>query len=240
MTLKAIFLFCFAAFSLGAFAEEESRPLPDPLYFSQDWCPFASEREVLDKHFKLTSSDCCIFRAERRDWNDEAALVAIQPMLSRVSVEQDLSFCRGDNPDLKHQRDKDAQKSEGARRAMAAEERKDLAVVLRKMDIPMLCVEAAKLIRGERWFVIAPNMQQAALPYIQAELKRRGVPLNEKRVKFSTFNVGDSECQLYAARGLPTSQNRTITGSSRNVQHVYPGSRNYVYTTDGRISGLQN
>jgi hypothetical protein len=217
-----------------------SAPLPEPVYFQKDWCPLALERQAISAHFKLTMVGCCIFRAERIDQAKSAAADAIQPFLSHMAPDQDLSWCRGDNSELKRERDNQAAATESDRMKQAAVERQELPAILRRLDLPMLCEATGTLIRGESWLVVAPNLREAAWPLVKAELRQRVNSVNEERVKRQQIQTGDTECHLYAALGLPQSSNRSTTARDISVQHVYRGSRNYVYTRNGRITSWQD
>lgn len=205
------------------------------VYFYKDWCPLESQRVELSKHFVLTMNECCIAKAEYINPIEIAAQVALQPYTSYISADQDISWCRGENEEQKIKAKKDNNEFESNRKKAAAIELVELPSILRRLDISTLCVEAGKLLREEAWFVIAPNMQAAALPFVKAEIKRRYSSISVKRTKNSQILRGDSECQLYASWGLPVSKNN-MTGSDYYIQHVYSGARNYVYTRDGVIT----
>jgi hypothetical protein len=194
----------------------------------------------LSKHFNLTMVECCIARADRLDFTTNAAIATVQPFMSHVVSDQDISWCSGDNAEQKLKRKQEAQASALDRAKAVAIERADLPAILRRLDMEMLCVDAGKLVREESWLVVAPNMQLTALPFVKAEFKRRSISFNASRAKLGQIAIGDSECQLYASFGHPVSSNRTETGTTSSIQHVYRGSRNYVYTRDGRITAWQD
>ena len=239
MMILKVFTSAICAISVVAATAADDKILSDPVYFYKDWCPIEAERIELSKHFNLTMLECCIAKAERLDFNTSSALTALQPYMSHVAPDQDISWCIGDNAEQKLKRKQETQASNLTRSRAATIERADLPSILRRLDMSTLCVETGKLVREESWLVVAPNMQSTALPFVKAEIKRRSISFNENRAKRGQIATGDSECQLYASWGLPVSANRT-TGSTSYIQHVYRGSRNYVYTRNGRITAWQD
>lgn len=215
--------------ALGAeFQPTEPGSLPDPVYFRQDWCPLAAQREGISAHFKLAESGCCIWRAERLNYSTDEGIRAIQPFLRYVLPSSDVSDCTGTNVEHEARRTKEL-----------SEERSRLPSKLRDIDVPSLCKATGAMIRGTAWLNEAPNLREGALPALRAELRRRSVSFNDERVRQQSIRVGDSECHLYAAWGLPASSNRTATSSRLSVQHVY-GTGNYVYTENGRVTAWQD
>ena len=103
-----------------------------------------------------------------------------------------------------------------------------------KMSSQDLCVVYGANLR------VPDNGERVAI--LRQELHRRDLLLTSDghgRMASEQVRVGDSECAMYAAWGRPVRQNRTTTASGTRVQHVYEG-RNYVYTTNGRVTGIQN
>lgn len=216
----------------AAFGAEQQPPekssLPDPVYFRQDWCPLAAQRESIAASFKLAESGCCIWRAERLDYSTDEAARAIQTFLRYVLPSSDVSECTGTNVERVARHTKEL-----------SEERSNLPSKLREIDVPSLCKATGAMIRGTAWLDQAPNLRDGALPVLRAELRRRSVGFNDERVRHQSIRIGDTECHLYAAWGLPTSSNRTATSSRLSVQHVY-GTGNYVYTENGRVTAWQD
>lgn len=51
--------------------------------------------------------------------------------------------------------------------------------------------------------------------------------------------IGMSQCAMYAAMGYPKRENRTATGGGIRIQHVF-GDRDYIYTSNGTVTGWQD
>lgn len=209
------------------------------IYFRQDWCPFSTEIGNLKENFDLTMSGCCIFKVTQRNGDRSIAERTVEQFREHITPGQDLGACIGENIETVATRLKAGKEQETLRARQADLERKELPPRLRTIDTKELCVGAGNILRRNRVADYAPILGDMALPLILSELKRRGIALLTARVRAGEFRIGDPECQLYAAWGLPVSSNRTGSPNSINTQHVY-GHRAYVYTENGRISAWQD
>lgn len=77
------------------------------------------------------------------------------------------------------------------------------------------------------------------------EMKRRGILSDEEleTVKKRKLSIGMPRCSVYAAWGSPSKENTTTTSYGTKIQHIYRGFRSsssYVYTENGKITGIQN
>ena len=210
-----------------------------PVYFSQDWCPSSDDIDTLSKHYKLTMSGCCVFKAERNSIERVASEQSIALFKDHIVSQQDIGNCMNATPEMQSKRRQETQAVELANvRAMDVETR-ELPMRLRSLDENYLCSAAGNLVRGQPGLQEAAILKEKALPYVAAELKRRRTVLNVVRVKAENIRIGDTECQLYAAWGTPQHSNRTVTRNAVYIQHVY-GMRTYVYTENGRIRSWQD
>lgn len=228
---------CALAPTLHA-GDTKSVSVSKPIYFSQDWCPLAGEIEALEKHFLLTMNGCCIFKAERRAGSPSDASRTVERFLEHMVAEQDLGVCTSENVETQAARRAELRAQEAERLKLAEAERRELPARLRTLDIPSLCLGVGNLLRGEPLYE-APALRDEAVAYVTSELRRRGIRLDAARVRAEKIRIGDSECHLFAAWGLPNNSNRTVTRSGVSTQHVY-GRGNYVYTDNGRITAWQD
>lgn len=113
-----------------------------------------------------------------------------------------------------------------------------LAQMLRGTQKNDFCDDYGKAIRGEELGesgVLAPDV---AIKLVKAEARRRKLVFNDTQIKKGLVRIGMSECQLYAAMGLPNEQNRTVGKWGVHIQHIYGGT--YVYTENGRVTSWQD
>lgn len=216
----------------------EAPAVPNVVFFKQSWCPISAERAGLSPHFRLTMNGCCIFKAELYGSDTSAAASALDKVRVNLSEQQDLGRCDGDNAELAEVRRAAAISVEAERRQDADVERRQLASRLRETELPLLCMRMGELIREEFTLPEAPAMGGAAIPYVRDELRRRGTSIDFGKARRKLVSVGDTECHLFAAWGLPSSSNHTTVTNRTVVQHVF-GLSSYAYTTAGRVTGMQ-
>ena len=230
----------FAYSTIGSPAKGETPSIMNtPIFFSQDWCPSSDDIDALSKHYKLTMSGCCVFKAERNSPERIASERTIEIFKDHVVNQQDIGNCMNSSPELQFKRRQETQAVELARLQAINIEIRELPMRLRSLDENYLCSAAGNLVRGQPGLQEAAILKEKALPYVAAELKRRRTVLDFARVKAENIGIGDTECQLYAAWGMPQHSNRTVTRNTVNIQHVY-GTRTYVYTENGRVRSWQD
>ncbi len=120
-----------------------------------------------------------------------------------------------------------------------AERKKEVEKEIKTMDTHQLCVVAGHVIRGESLGDNRP-LSEDHTEYVLKEAARRKLSFDRKLVKDEQIRLGITECQLYASWGLPTEQNRSVGPWGVNIQHVYRYTRQYVYTTNGRVKSWQD
>lgn len=76
---------------------------------------------------------------------------------------------------------------------------------------------------------------------LTAELIKRGFTSEQlKDARKGYISIGDSKCMIYAAMGLPSDENRTVTKYTVKIQHVYRKNGVYIYSTNGVITSWQD
>lgn len=108
--------------------------------------------------------------------------------------------------------------------------------ILRTMPKDDFCVAYGEAVRGEKINEIGvlPDIMNLVKP----EVRRRKLVFNDSQIIKKQVQIGMSECQLYAAWGLPSEQNRSVGSWGVHIQHIF-GS-NYVYTENGRVTSWQD
>lgn len=76
------------------------------------------------------------------------------------------------------------------------------------------------------------------LKVVRPEAKKRGITLNDKKIKSKVVNIGMNICSMYASLGMPEDENRSVGSWGVHIQHVY--SELYVYTQNGIITSWQD
>lgn len=170
-----------ATFSTGAQPSEA----PAPIFFSQAWCPEPTELAELSALGQLQMNGCCIRRLSPRTTTGlpDGAWDAYR---SRMMLAEDSDACTGSNPET---------------RAKALEQAtKDLKSALRSLPTLPLCAEAGQSFRE-------PSSYSGL---VESEVRRRQIRINATRARQGDVRIGDSECQLLASVGRPTSTSRTV------------------------------
>lgn len=145
-------------------------------------------------------------------------------------------FKKGDNF-VRLVRDNDPLKKEREQADLAA--RKKMApVILRKNSKDEFCVTYGEVLRGEKIEEIGELLPGIAMKLVKAESLRRKLIFNDSLIRKAQVRIGMSECQLYAAWGLPSDQNRTVGSWGVHIQHIYGST--YVYTENGRVTSWQD
>lgn len=72
----------------------------------------------------------------------------------------------------------------------------------------------------------------------QNEIKRRSLTFSRDNVKARSFNIGSTECEVYASLGMPSKINRTVRKNYVRKQIVYSGV--YVYTENDVVTSWQD
>ncbi len=225
-------------------------PLPEWIFFAQDWCPSEAVLAQIRPHYVITMARCCVYKVSAKDRNSAEAAAAIAPFANRIVPTPDLNQCEHDSPELAAERRQaadaaaaaerqEAATAEADRKAAAAVERKNIRQSLAALDLPALCVAYGRALRDEEWFEVAPAMKGEVLPFAKADIQRRGFLANPTRAARGIVKIGDDVCHLYAAVGEPLYENRTVTKHGAHVQHVY-GSSSYFYSDNGRITAWQD
>ena len=214
-----------------AVAQRQPEPSGMPYHFRQDWCPTLSEAQELEAAFIVTYNDCCIRTATQIVGSLELAKQVLSRYAERVTMSAPSSACTGGGPEAQLRRD-------NAQQAALKRERLELPLALREMSSREFCATVGRFFRQEEWIESAPTLRYTAMPIIQNELRRRNLRLSDKRVLNKTFNIGDSECHLYAALGYPEKVNSTVSSSGTRAQHIY-GRSLYVYTENSVVTSFQ-
>jgi hypothetical protein len=113
---------------------------------------------------------------------------------------------------------------------------------------PVTSDEAAKLTEERACVLYGEAIRRADLqqaPVLREELARRNIHMGsaeDELIGAKRLRVGTSRCLMWAAWGSSTRDNRTTTAYGTRIQHVFgsSGTRNYVYTENGRITAIQN
>ena len=124
---------------------------------------------------------------------------------------------------------------------------------LRKKSKDKFCMAYGKVLRGEEVNEIGESVDeevieigellpaidmQIAMKLAKAEALHRKLVFNDSLIRKEQVRIGMSECQLYAAWGLPSDQNRTVGSWGIHIQHIYGNA--YVYTENGRVTSWQD
>lgn len=124
---------------------------------------------------------------------------------------------------------------------------------LRKISKDKFCMAYGKILRGEEVNEIDESLGEEAIEngeslpavdmkisvkLVKAEALRRKLIFNDSLIRKKQVRIGMSECELYAAWGLPSDQNRSVGSWGVHIQHIY--SYAYVYTENGRVTSWQN
>lgn len=72
----------------------------------------------------------------------------------------------------------------------------------------------------------------------QNEMKRRSLSLKPANAKARSFNIGSTECEVFASLGVPTKVNRTVRKDYVRKQIIYSGV--YVYTENNIVTSWQD
>lgn len=107
------------------------------------------------------------------------------------------------------------------------------------------CERYGKVIRGDVREIFddiykgVANVEGA----FRAEAQRRRLLLNKNSLINGDVKIGDSECHVYAARGLPSATNTTEGVWGVHKQFVYRSKHgnftSYIYLENGKISAVQ-
>lgn len=124
---------------------------------------------------------------------------------------------------------------------------------LRKTSKAKICMAYGKVLRGEEINEIGESLgeevfengeslptvdMKISVKLVKAEALRRKLVFNDSLIRKEKVRIGMSECELYAAWGLPGEQNRTVGSWGVHIQHIYGNS--YVYTENGRVTSWQD
>ena len=75
---------------------------------------------------------------------------------------------------------------------------------------------------------------------IKSELTKRGFTNQHiSKARKGTVQIAMPVCMLYAARGLPDNENKTVNRYADRVQHIYRLNNNYFYSENGIIKSWQ-
>jgi hypothetical protein len=129
-----------------------------------------------------------------------------------------------------------ALQKEAENEAINNELRHDAPKALKNFSNLDLCIFYGKILRDEK--LDQPFSFKEAPAMIIAEAKKRGIKVNRDLVKNSQIRIGMSQCNLYAALGIPEHENRTVGSWGVKIQHVYDGL--YVYTDNGIVTSWQD
>ena len=69
------------------------------------------------------------------------------------------------------------------------------------------------------------------------------LPKHWPHINMGTVVIGMTECELLAARGAPSTVNRSVSSYGERKQYVYrsyAGQTVYVYTRDGLVTSWQD
>lgn len=124
---------------------------------------------------------------------------------------------------------------------------------LRKIEVSMLAQDYGRLrrnaehaaVRGRAALEIESRAMHipspAALLQLETMLLEKGLPKAElEAAKQGKIFIGMSVLGLYAARGKPLKENRTVTASGSSIQHVYGNLGPYVYSENGTVTSWQD
>lgn len=101
-------------------------------------------------------------------------------------------------------------------------------------DDTRLCIEYGDVLRG------TTLRGEGRQKVIDAVWSRRLADVDsDELIRQRKIRLGISECTLHASWGRATRENRSVGSWGVRIQHVY-GSRNYVYTRNGRVESWQN
>lgn len=95
-----------------------------------------------------------------------------------------------------------------AAQMVLAERQKKAPIILREMPKDELCDAYGKAVRGEKIQEI--GVLPDIMKLVKSEVNRRNLVFNDSQIRKKKIEIGTSECQLFAALGLPSEQNRTV------------------------------
>lgn len=124
-------------------------------------------------------------------------------------------------------------------RERVIEQRSILRTGLRDYDLERICGGLRQILgeqpRDDFWALDVSEV----LPALRAELKRRRINVDERRVRDASIRIGDGQCQLFASLGRPIRVNRTVTAGGVRLQLIYESGL-IVYTRNGIVDAFQD
>jgi hypothetical protein len=220
---------------------------PSVIQFDMAWCPRTDEVVEMTKLMTLFRVGCCIQSAILSP-TTVASPELLEKWRKRIATENTFGKeCTGialpEPEQLKVDESREAAKRAETSRAAdqfideTMARRREAPTILRKLNMPDFCRAYGQGLRNQE----VPEVGQVDMlsELVVKEAARRGVRFNKEMVLKQRIQIGITECELFASFGEPKEQNRTVSSSSVRVQNVY-GSRWYVYTVNGRVSGWQD
>lgn len=211
-------------------------PLPEKLYFSNNWCPRTDELLVLSKHLKLEMNGCCIREAIVLDDTFSHPEV-LDPWAHRVMLDEYPNLpCNGIA--LTKEEEIKGISSEEFQKRLNVSRRSSAINSLKAMTKERFCIAYGWLLNGEVIHEIG-ELPDALLLFKKEAKRRKFGRLDDNMIKEGKIKLGMSECELYASWGIPEEKNQSVGQWGINVQHVY-GNGTYVYTENGKVTSWQN
>jgi hypothetical protein len=114
--------------------------------------------------------------------------------------------------------------------------------ILSDMDKDDFCVAYGKYLAKQKIKEIG-SLEKNLSSLMKTEVKKRKLVIRTKYASTSSVRPGMTDCELFAAVGLPTKRNRDVGELGVHVQNIYNfygGSDFYVYTENGRVTSWQD
>lgn len=218
-------------------------PMPQTIYFFDNWCPREEELAELSKHLEISMNGCCIRVAQVLPETFSHPQV-LAPWSHRIMQKGfPGSRCDGTILSIEEEKAREIEAAEMAKkdaeqyRIDEARRRTEAPAILKAMSKEEFCVAYGKALRKGEIYEIGALPDTMKL--VKQESNRRKLRFNDLLVRKEQIKVGISECQLYASWGLPRDQNQSVGRWGAHVQHVY-GYGAYVYSENGLVTSWQN
>lgn len=223
-------------------SQATSEKLPNEVYFSTGWCPRPEELSELSNFLDLSMNGCCIKIGKLKN-NSQENTKALELWRNRITSNYYPSArCEGKiisaEEEIKNFKELEEQIliSKEQLKSKNALLLKQTPEKLRSMNKNEFCEAFGEISRGT--WIDDHEISKEAIKFAKTESSRRKLKLNSILINEKSIQIGISECELYAAWGMPERQNRTVGSWGVNIQHIY--SRVYVYTQNGVVRSWQD
>ena len=240
--MRFILLLILLPVSTAVWSASLPLPLPQTIYFSDNWCPRKEDLTELSKHLEITMNGCCIRVAQVLP-KTFSHPETIAPWAHRIIDGFPSASCNGIVLTVEEEKAKEIEEEKMAKdraeqnRIDEASRRSEAPSILKAMNKEKFCVTYGKALRKGEVYEIGTLPDTMKL--VKQESNRRKLRFDDSLVRVEKIRIGISECQLYASWGLPRDQNQSVGRWGVHIQHVYSYGT-YVYTENGRVTSWQD